>query len=125
MWVTRFRRKILVRGVREYLKVKLLEVRAHYPDWEFIEMGIAPDHVHLYMVIPPRYAVSRVVETIKKKTSRHLSKKFAFLKKVYWDEQGIWGTGFFASTVGINERVIRHYVSMQGKEEAGQAELEL
>ena len=77
------------------------------------------------MVIPPKYAVSKVVETIKKNTSRSLSRKFAFLKKVYWDRQGIWGKGYFISTVGINEKVFRRYVESQEEEETGQAKLEL
>jgi len=93
----------LVTGVKSYLKIKLQEIRKHYPDWEYIEIGIKKDYVHLYMVIPPKYAVSKVVETIKKNTGRSLSIKFAFLKKVYWDDQGIWAKGYFVSTVGIND----------------------
>ena len=77
--------------------------------------GIIP----LYMVIPPKYAVSKVMETIKKNISRSLSRKFAFLKKVYWDRKGIWGKEYFVSTVGINEEVIRRYVKLQEKEETG------
>jgi len=65
-----------------------------------------------------------VVETIKKNTSRALKTKFAFLKKVYWDNDGIWGKGYFVSMVGINEAIIRKYVEMQEKEESGQAQLE-
>lgn len=125
VWVTRYRRKILNPGVSAYLKTKLQEVRKYYPDWEYIEIGIDQDHIHLHMVIPPKYAVSMVVETMKKNTSRSLSLKFRFLEQVYWDKQGIWSTGFFVSTVGINERVIRDYVAMQGKEDTGQAQLEL
>jgi len=88
-------------------------------------MGIKQDHIHLYMVIPPKYAVSMVVETIKKNSSRALSKKFPFLEKVYWDKKGIWGKGYFVSTVGINEDIIRRYVQSQEEEETGQAKLEL
>jgi len=124
VWVTRFRRKVLVPGVARYLRVKLEEVRKWYPDWEYAAIGVEVDHVHLHMVIPPKYAVSWVVETIKKNTSRALSEKFAFLKEVYWDEDGIWTKGYFVSTVGINEGIIRRYVAMQGKEDAGQAQLE-
>ena len=124
VWITRYRRKILVTGIKSYLKIKLQEIRKYYPDWEYIEIGIKKDHVHLYMVIPPKYAVSKVVETIKKNTSRSLSIKFAFLKKVYWDRKGIWGKGYFVSTVGINEEVIRRYVESQEEEETGQAKLE-
>ena len=77
------------------------------------------------MVIPTKYAVSQAVETIKKNTSRSLSNKFPFLKKVYWDRKGIWGKGYFVSTVGINEDIIRKYIQSQEEEETGQAELEL
>jgi len=124
VWVTRYRRKILNKGVVEYLKTKLQEVRKYYPDWEYIEIGIDVDHVHLHMVIPPKYAVSMVVETLKKNTSRHLSQKFRFLKDVYWDNDGVWSKGFFVSTVGINEAIIRKYVQMQEKEDTGQTKFE-
>ena len=124
VWVTRYRRKILVPGVDRYLHVKLEEVRKYYPDWEYAAIGMEVDHVHLHMVIPPKYAVSFAVETLKKNTSRALSEKFAFLKQVYWDGEGIWSTGYFVSTVGVNEALIRRYVEMQGQEDAGQAELE-
>jgi putative transposase len=77
------------------------------------------------MVIPPKYSVSKVVETIKKNTSKSLNEKFGFLKKVYWDRKGIWGKGYFVSTVGVDEATIRKYVDMQGKEDTGQAELAL
>jgi len=77
------------------------------------------------MMIPPKYAVRMVVETMRKNTSRHLNLKFRFLKRVYWDNRGIWSKGFFVSTIGINEAVIRKYVQMQEKEDTGQAELEL
>jgi len=124
VWITRYRRKILVTGVNSYLEIKLQEITKYYPDWEYLEIGIKPDHIHLYMVIPPKYAVSKTVETIKKNTSKSLSRKFTFLKKVYWDQKGIWGKGYFVSTVGINEEVIRRYVQSQAEEETGQAQLE-
>jgi len=76
------------------------------------------------MVIPLKYTVSKVVEIIKKNTSRSLSRKFAFLKKVYWDRKGICGKGYFISTVGINEEVIRRYVQSQEEVETGQTKLE-
>jgi putative transposase len=124
VWITRFRRKILLKEVKEYLKIKLLEVRRHYPDWEYLEIGLDVDHVHLYMLIPPKYALSKAVEVIKSNTSRALKRKFDFLKEVYWDEKGIWAKGYFVSTVGINEKIIQAYVRMQEEEDTGQAELE-
>jgi len=106
------------------LKIKLQEIRKYYSDWEYIEIGIKQDHVHLYIIIPLKYTISKVVEIIKKNTGKSLIIKFNFSKKVYWDKKGIWGKGYFVSTVGINEEVIRKYVESQGKEETGQAQLE-
>jgi len=109
VWVTRYRRTILVRGMAEYLRKALGEVREFHPDWFMEEVGVAVEHVHLYMVIPPRYAVSRVVEVLKSVTSRRLKEKFPhYLGKVDWDGGGIWARGFFASTVGVNEATIRN-----------------
>ena len=125
VWVTRYRRKILVRGVAEALGLMLQEVRKFHPDWFIEEIGIEVDHVHLHMVIPPKDAVAKVVGTLKSVTSARMKEKFPqFLRKVYWDGRGIWGRGFFVSTVGINEATIRRYVQYQGEQDTGQAQLE-
>jgi len=124
-WVTRYRRKILVKGIAEYFKKSIREVREFYPDWYIEEVGTDADHVHIHMVIPPKYAVSKAVEVLKSVTSMRLKEKFPhFLKKVYWDDAGIWARGFFVSTVGINESVIRRYVKYQGQQDAGQTKFE-
>ena len=123
--VTKFRRKILNEGASEYLRLKLEEVRKYYPDWYYEAMGMDEDHVHLHMVIPPKYAVSFVIETIKKNTSRAMKEKFEFIRSMYSNKPGIWSTGYFVSTVGVNEETVRRYVRMQGMEDTGQAQLEL
>ena len=111
-------------GVAVYLRLKLREVCKYYPDWHLTEIGIEKDHVHLHMVIPARYSVSFAVGTLKKNTSRRLKEKYKFLEKVYWDRGGIRSKGYFVSTIGFNEEIIRRYVAMQGREDAGQAQLE-
>ncbi len=126
VWATRFRRKWLVSGIDSYFRIKLQEVRKFFPDWQFNEIGTNKDHVHLHMIIPPKYSVSKVVDIMKTDTSRALREKFShFFEKLYWDAGGIWSTGFFVSTVGVDEEIIRKYVQMQGAEDAGQAQLEL
>jgi len=89
-----------------------------------LEIGIDIDHPHLYMLIPPKYAVSKVEETIKSNTSKALRQKYAFLQKVYWDDKGIWTEGYFFSTVGTNEKIIRVYIQMKEEEDKGQAKIE-
>ena len=123
--VPKYRRKILNKGVSQYLRVIFPEIRKFRPDIEFVEVGIDWDHVHLHLVIPPRYAVSRVVNALKVNTDRRLKEKFSFLEKVYSGTESIWSTGFFVSTVGVDEQMLRRYVRMQGKEDSGQMEFEL
>ena len=125
VFVTKYRRKILVKGVCQWLELRFQEIRKYKPDLEFVEIGMDKDHVHLHMVIPPKYSVSEIINQIKSNTSRDMKEKFEFLEKVYWRTDSVWSRGFFVSTVGINEEVIRRYVQMQGEEDSGQAQLEL
>ena len=92
---------------------------------EIIEQNIMVDHIHMVMIIPPRYAVSAVIGRIKQFTASRLRGKFAWLGKVYWKERVVWSPGYFVSTVGIDEEKILAYVQWQGRQDSGQAQLEL
>lgn len=123
VWIPRYRRKVLVPGVAKYLIYKLDEVRKWYPDIVFHERNIQPDHVHLLISIPPRMSVSSVVNILKTNTSTGLKNRFPFLKKLYPHKEGIWSVGYFVSTVGVNEKIIKRYIREQTKEDSGQAKL--
>jgi len=73
----------------------------------------------LYRLIPPKYVVSKVAEIIKKKYQQTLKQKVCFLENVYWNRQGIWGKGYFVSTIDINEELIRRYLESPEEEEMG------
>ena len=71
-------------------------------------------------------AISDAITLLKCNTACVMVKKFPFLQKVYYDgDSGIWSSGYFISTVGVNEKVIQKYIEMQGAEHSGQAQLEL
>jgi hypothetical protein len=57
------------------------------PGCEIVEQNIQVDHIHLLMVIPPKYAVSEVIGQMKQYMASRLRKKFEWLEKVYWKEQ--------------------------------------
>lgn len=120
VWIPRYRRKVLVPGVAKYLIFKLNEVRKWYPDVVYLERNIQLDHVHILISIPPRMSISSVVNIIKTNTSTALKKRFPFLHKLYPHKEGIWSVGYFVSTVGINEQIIRKYIREQKKEDSGQ-----
>ena len=102
------------------MKFKLLEINKYYPELQFKEMNHDKDHVHLLVSIPPKMSVGSVVRIIKSNTARGLKAKFPFLKKVYWGTDSVWSDGYLASTVGLNEAVIKRYIENQGKEDSGQ-----
>lgn len=122
---SKYRHEIFNSGVFAYFEAKLQEVRKHYPEIELLEVNHDDDHVHLLLSIPPKMAVGSVVRIIKANTSRGMKKKFPFLKDLYWGTDGIWSDGYFVSTVGVDERIIKRYIQRQGKEDTGQAELDL
>ena len=121
---TKYRRKILKDGFGEYLKNTIIGIGKQVPEIEIIEVNTDSDHVHILLSIPPKMSISEVVKTVKAKTGLRMRTKFPFLDKVYWGQDGIWSRGYFVSTVGISESVIRKYIAMQGKEDSGQALLE-
>jgi putative transposase len=122
---TKYRRKIFNEGLFAYLLLKLKEIRKYYPEIEVEVANHERDHVHMVVSIPPKMSVGSVVRIIKSNTARGMKKKFGFLKDVYWGTDAIWSEGYFVSTVGVDKRVVEKYIVMQGKEDAGQAKLEL
>ena len=120
----RYRRNIFRKSMGEYLKKASLGISRVYPDIVIKEANCDEDHIHLLMSVPPKRAISWVVNVLKSNTARLMRKKYPFLKKLYPRKAGIWSAGYFVSTVGVNEQVIAAYIRHQGKEDQGQAKLE-
>ena len=95
------------------------------PGCEMVEVNIQSEHIHMVTIIPPKYAVSAVVGRIKGKTASRLRKKFWWLRKRYQRENVVWSPGYFVSTVGIERERILTYVEYQGRQDSGQAKLEI
>jgi len=119
VWGTLYRRKFLKNYVRAELIKALYKTQKEYPDWYFVKINTGDDHVHILIEIPPKYAVSEVVQKLKARSSFYLRKKFDFISKIYDGKDGIWGTGYFVSTVGINEAQIRKYIEKQNNFDRG------
>lgn len=74
------------------------------------------DHVHMMLRIPPKYSVSQVVGYIKGKSAIHLARVYGERKRNFVG-QHFWARGYFVSTVGRDEAVIRAYIRNQEKED--------
>ena len=122
VWIPKYRKKILQGGLKDFIEKHLNDIEDYHPDVEIEKFSIQGDHVHLIIVIPPKYCVSRIIGKIKANTSREIQKEFEWVKKIYRRNE-FWSPGFFSSTVGIDEEVIKRYVEFQEKVDKGQLQM--
>ncbi len=66
-----------------------MNYRKQVPEIEIIEVNTDIDHIHILLSIPPKLSVSETVKMLKAKTVLRMRKKFPFLDKVYWSQEGI------------------------------------
>ena len=116
VWVPKYRLRILKGDIKALVErdVRLL------CDWkrcEVHELNVQSDHIHLLVSVPPKVSISKLMGVLKGKTAIKLFKSYPKLKqKPYWGNH-FWARGYFVSTVGLDEEMIRRYVKHQEKEE--------
>lgn len=97
---------------------------AEQKESRILEGHLMSDHVHMLIAIPPKYAVSQVVGFIKGKSAIHLAKDYGEWKRNFVG-QHFWARGFFVSTVGRDEEVVREYIRHQEAEDLRLEQLSL
>lgn len=125
VWVCKYRRKVLKPGVCSYLRKTLPTLLRSMPEVEIKQIGFDLDHLHMIITIPPKYSIAEVMGHLKGQSASRMRKFFPWLEKVYWRENVVWSTGYFVSSVGVDENVIRNYVNYQGQLDSGQIQLDL
>ena len=88
------------------------------------EGHLQSDHVHMLLSIPPKYSVSQIVGFIKGKSAIYIAKTF-FGKSQNFKGQHFWARGYFVSTVGRDEKIIREYIRNQEAEDKRQDQMGL
>jgi REP-associated tyrosine transposase len=115
VFIPKFRRKALYVQLREHLG-EVFKRLAAQKECRIEEGHLMGDHVHMLISIPPKYAVSQVIGFIKGKSAIHLARVYGERKRSFVG-QHFWARGYFVSTVGRNEEVIREYIRNQEKED--------
>ena len=113
VWIPKYRRRVLNGDGKEFVAKRMHYIEGPIPI-ENERFSIQTDHVHLVIIIPPRYSVSDIVGKIKANTSREARKQFEWVRKIYGRNE-FWPPGFFSSTGGIKEGVVKRYVEFQEK----------
>ena len=118
VWIPKRRWKVLNAGVSLYCReVIKTSVSDRYPDVVIEEINIQQDHIHIVLVIPPKYSISKVIGDIKRDSSRKMRRKFEYLRR---GREEMWAVGYFISSMGLDEARVMMYVRNQEKEESGQ-----
>jgi len=114
IWITKDRKKILKDVVGQRARDIIRQICEKF-SVEIIRGHLSPDHVHLFVSIPPHYAVSKIIQNLKGRTSRILQQEFPDLRRQYWGRH-LWGIGFFCVTSGnVTDEMIIQYIEDQGK----------
>lgn len=111
VFIPKYRRKALYGGLRQYLGPVIRQL-ASQRESQIEEGHIMPDHVHFLISIPPKYSVSQVIGYIKGKSAIHIARTYGERKRNFRGEN-FWARGYYVSTVGRDETVIREYIQMQ------------
>jgi len=110
------RRKQKVFGALRRDLGEIFKELAQHKESQVVEGHLMADHVHMCISIPPKYAVSNVVGYMKGKSAITIARKFGGRERNFTGEV-FWARGYFVSTVGLDEEVVRAYIRNQEHED--------
>lgn len=123
VFIPKYRRKALYAELRRELGGVFRRLAQHRESR--IEEGhLMPDHVHMMISIPPKYSVAQVIGFIKGKSAIHVARNFGNRRRNFVG-QHFWARGYFVTTVGRDEAVVREYIRHQEEEDRRQDQLGL
>ena len=115
VFIPKRRKKSIFGVLRRHLGEVFRELARH-KEAQVVEGHLMPDHVHICLSIPPKIAVSSVVGYMKGKSAITIARKFMGRERNFTGEV-FWARGYFVSTVGLNEEVVRAYIRQQEAED--------
>jgi putative transposase len=123
VFIPKCRRKLLYGQLRGHLG-EMLRRLAEQKESRIEEGHLMVDHVHMMIAIPPKYAVSQVIGYIKGKSAIQIARVYGERTRNFVG-QHFWARGYFVSTVGRDEEVIRAYIRNQEREDQRLDQLDL
>ena len=123
VFTPKYRRKMIYNQYREDVR-EIIKQLCSYKGVEILGGNVMSDHVHILVSIPPKMSVSSFMGYLKGKSAlmmfdRHANLKYKFGNRHFWSE------GYYVSTVGLNEAVIKKYIQDQEKYDIAMDKLSL
>lgn len=101
--------------IAERLLGILFQIAVDY-DSHIIAMEVMPDHIHLLVEAPPKYAPAKIVQIFKGISSRRMRQEFLHIIKRYiWKEGTLWAVGYYIGSVGdgVTTELVKEYIENQ------------
>ena len=109
VWSTKYRFKVLRGDLRLRIREIIRQVCAEN-GVEIIKGVLSSDHVHMFVSVPPKLAISDLVRKMKGRSSRKIQQEFPRIRKRYWGQR-FWDRGYFSTTSGaITQDVVLQYL---------------
>jgi len=115
VFIPKYRKKALYGELRKQVG-EIFHTLAGQRESRIEEGHLMSDHVHMMISIPPKYSVSQVIGYIKGKSAIHIARAFLGRRRNFIG-QHFWARGYYVSTVGRDETVIREYIQRQEDED--------
>lgn len=123
VFIPKKRKKRIFGALRRHLGEVFHELAAQRES-QIVEGHLRSDHVHRCLSIPPKYAVSNVVGYIKGKSAIAIARRFGGRQRHFTGEV-FWARGYFVSTVGLDEAMVRAYIRHQEDEDERYEQMKL
>ena len=115
VFIPKRRKKVIFGSLRRHLGEIFRELAKH-KESEVVEGHLMPDHVHMCLSVPSKYSVSHVVGYIKGKSAIAIARRFGGRIRNFTGEV-FWARGYFVTTVGLDEEMVRVYIRNQEQED--------
>ena len=115
-WITKYRYQV-IRGQVAIRLRELIRQVCKQQSVEILEGHVRPEHIHLFVSVPPHISISKLVQLIKGRTGRKMLQEYETLRQRYYGGH-LWTRGFYSATSGnVTDEMIQEYVRNQDKKE--------
>ena len=109
VWIPKTRMKVLTNPFDATVKETIKRV-CSYNNWMPMALQVMPDHVHLFISAPPKWAPARVVQSLKAWTSRDLRQKFSIIRQTRYSDD-FWASSYYCGTAGhVSAEAVAKYI---------------